>query len=206
MIPKKSEKVFRGILFDVYHWKQKQFDGSYKTFEAVKRKPSVLIIATVEDKLLLLNEEQPFAGKFLGLAGGMMDEKNPKKCVLRELLEETGMVPEQVEFWKKVDFSKKVQWVTYYYFAKNCKKITEQNLDKGGERITPFLVSFEEFVEIASSEDFRDREFSNYLFRLKQDAKALEEFRKLIFRKDKKVTRIKRKIKHVLKKKINKKK
>jgi len=197
MLPKKADKVFRGIMFDVYHWKQKQFDGSYKTFEAVKRKPSALIIVTVGDKLMLLNEEQPFAGKFIGLAGGIVDEKNPKKGALRELLEETGMKPERLEFWKTTSFSKKVQWETYYYIAKNCKKVAEQNLDEGGEKITPFLVSFEKFVDIVSGEEFRDRDFSNFMFRLKQDSKKLEEFREFIFRKEKKMTRIKRKIKHV---------
>jgi 8-oxo-dGTP pyrophosphatase MutT (NUDIX family) len=199
MLPKKADKVFRGIMFDVYHWKQKQFDGSYKTFEAVKRKPSALIIATVGDKIMLLNEEQPFAGKFVGFPGGIVDEKNPKKGALRELMEETGMKPEKFEFWQKTDFSKKVQWTTHYYIAKNCKKIAEQNLDKGGEKISPFLVTFEEFVNVVSSEDFRDKDFSNYMFRLKQDSKKLEEFRELIFRNEKKMTRIKRKIKHVKK-------
>ena len=66
------------------------------------------------------------------------------------------MKPESLELWKKTSFSKKVQWSTYYFIAKNCKKVAEQNLDKGGERITPFLVSFDEFIEIASQESFRD--------------------------------------------------
>lgn len=204
MIPKNSERVFRGILFDVYHWKQKQFDGSYKTFEAIKRKPGVQLIVTVEDKLMLMQEEQPFVGKFIGLPGGILDEKNPKKGVLRELKEETGMSSKNVEFWRKTDFSSKVNWITYYYFVKDCKKISAQNLD-AGEKITPFLVSFEEFVDITSREDFRNKEFSNYMFRLKHDSKKLEEFKKLVFGKEKKVTRVKRKIKQVIKRKISKK-
>ncbi|MFA6073589.1 MAG: NUDIX domain-containing protein [Candidatus Woesearchaeota archaeon] len=185
MLPKNANKVFKGIMFDVYHWKQKQFDGSYKTFEAVKRKPSALIIATVRDKLMLMKEEQPFAGKFIGLAGGIVDEKNPKKGALRELLEETGMKPEKLEFWKTDSFSKKVQWKTHYFIAKNCKKVAEQNLDMGGEKITPFLVTFEQFVDIVEKEDFRDRDFSNYIFRLKQNPKQLSKFKKFIFKIEK---------------------
>lgn len=204
MLPKKSERVFRGILFDVYHWKQKQFDGSYKTFEAVKKKPDVQIIVTVGDKLLLMKEEQPFVGKFIGLPGGIMESKNPRKDVLRELLEETGMKPKQLEFWKKTNMSSKIQWESHYYFARDCSKVTEPHLDKG-EKISLLWVSFEEFVEISSAESFRNKTFSDYMFRLKHNPKKLDEFKKLVFRKEKKVARVKRTIKHAIKKRISKK-
>ena len=41
VIPHNAKKVFNGILFDVYQWKQKMFDNSIKTFEMLKRKSSL---------------------------------------------------------------------------------------------------------------------------------------------------------------------
>jgi ADP-ribose pyrophosphatase len=179
MIPKNAKRVFKGVLFDVYQWKQKQFDGSYATFELVRRKPSVQVIAVVNRKIILLKEEHPFVGKFSSFPGGIIENKDTKKDALRELLEETGLKPETLVLWRKTEFDVKVQWDTYYYIAKGCKKVAVQKLDPG-EKIKPVLVSFEEFVEITSSEEFRNREFSDYMFRLKQDKKKLEEFRKKV--------------------------
>ncbi|MGV8168424.1 MAG: NUDIX hydrolase [Candidatus Nanoarchaeia archaeon] len=181
-LPKNAKRVFKGILFDVYHWKQKQFDGSYATFEVITRKSSVQIIATVGNKIILLREEHPSVGKFISFPGGIIESKNTKKEALRELREETGMKPAQMDFLKKTTLDSKIKWNTYYYIAKHCKKAAELHLDPG-ERITPFLVSFREFVEITSREGFGNPEFSNYMFRLKQDKKKLEEFRKKIFGK-----------------------
>jgi len=181
MIPKKAKRVFKGIIFDVYQWEQKMFDGTSGTFEGIKRRPSTQIIATVKNKILLQKEEQPVIGKFISFPGGVIDDgEKPLAATKRELLEETGMKAGKIKFWKKADFSKKIEWETYYFIAKDCKKVQEKHLDNG-EKITPLLVSFEEFVYIVSREDFRNKEFSNYMFRLKQDKKKLEEFRKLVF-------------------------
>ena len=70
MIPKSAKCVFKGLFFQTYQWQQKQFDGTYATFEAVKRRPTVQIIATVGDKIILLKEEQPNYGKFTSIIGG----------------------------------------------------------------------------------------------------------------------------------------
>ncbi len=36
-IPPNAKRVFKGIIFDVYQWQQKMFDGSKETFEMLKR-------------------------------------------------------------------------------------------------------------------------------------------------------------------------
>lgn len=181
MIPKRAKRVFKGLLFDVYQWKEKMFDGSTGTFEGIKRRPSVQIIATSGDKIILQKEEQPHAGKFVSFPGGVIDYgESALHAARRELLEEGGLRAEKIIFWRKADFSKKIEWETHYFIARNCKKIQEPHLDNG-EKITPFLVDFRKFIEIVSGEDFRNREFSNYIFRLKRDKKKLEEFRKSVF-------------------------
>jgi ADP-ribose pyrophosphatase YjhB (NUDIX family) len=182
MIPKNAKRVFKGILFDVYHWRQKLLDGSYGTFEGIKRRASVQVIATTGGRVILFRETQPFTGAFTGLPGGVVgDGEDKRKTVLRELKEESGMVPESIELWRRAEFSTKIEWPTYYYIARNCRKVSAQKLDRGGEEIRVMLVPFGRFVELSSRPDFRNREFSNYMFRLRQEPKKLEAFRKKVF-------------------------
>ena len=90
-IPEVAKCVFQGIFFDVYHWPQDMYDGSTRTFEMLKRKPSVDIIATQGDRILLTEEEQPNKGKFVSIPGGQLEEgESFLACAKRELLEETG--------------------------------------------------------------------------------------------------------------------
>ena len=58
-IPINAKKVFSGIIFDTYQWEQEMYDGSHKIFEMVKRSPTVDVIATMDDKIITLWEEQP---------------------------------------------------------------------------------------------------------------------------------------------------
>ena len=95
-IPSHARCVFSGVLFDVFQWEQELFDGSTATFEAVRRLPSVQILATTpDDRVILLREEQPFVGRFVAVPGGRIDRGHtPEETVLRELREELG--PENV--------------------------------------------------------------------------------------------------------------
>lgn len=180
MIPPKAKIVFKGIYFDVYHWNERMFDGSIGTFEGIRRRPSVQLIVVYEGKIMLLKEEQPFAGKFLSLCGGAVDEnEKPLAAAKRELLEETGLKASKIILHRKTELFKRIEWDTYYYIMKDCKKIGETHLDSG-EKITPKLVGFSEFIELVGREDFRNKEFSNYIYRLKHDKKKLEDFRKLL--------------------------
>ena len=58
-IPKNARLVFNGKLFQVYQWRQKMFDGSYQIFERARRADSVITIATVKDKIVVLKQKQP---------------------------------------------------------------------------------------------------------------------------------------------------
>ena len=53
-IPDNAKIVFNGILFDVYHWEQKMFDGTTRTFEAVRRIPTTQILAVTEQKKIVI--------------------------------------------------------------------------------------------------------------------------------------------------------
>lgn len=149
-IPDHATKVFEGIVFDVYHWEQELFDGKKTTFEAIKRVDSNTIIATTEDgHVLITKEEQPNKKSFTGLPGGRIEKGElPKESAKRELVEETGYASDEIIEWFVEDSSKtsKIEWNTFYYIAKNAKKLSEQSLDSG-EKIEVEKVSFDDFVK-----------------------------------------------------------
>ncbi|MFP4567948.1 MAG: NUDIX hydrolase [Candidatus Woesearchaeota archaeon] len=180
-LPNNAKLVFKGVMFDVYQWEQVQFDGSYKTFEAVKRKESVQLIAiTPEKNILLLEEEQPFLGKYLSLVGGICESDDPRDDAIRELGEETGMVCEDLEFWQITGFSAKVIWNTTYFIARGCKKAIDIHLD-AGERISVFELSFDEFVQKVLSDSFRNKEFANMVLKMIYENK-LDEFKQFLLK------------------------
>jgi ADP-ribose pyrophosphatase len=181
-IPDNAKKVFQGILFDVYHWKQKMFDGSFETFEAVKRKPSVQIIAiTPEKKVILLREEQPHSGSFITVPGGQVErDETPDEACRKELLEELGMESSDVTLWYEQSLGSKIEWRAYYYIAKNCTRVRAPELESG-ERIESYEVGFDEFLEEIDKREFRNKGFSDRIFRIKHTKGELEKFKKLLF-------------------------
>jgi hypothetical protein len=46
-IPENAKLAFKGIIFEVWQWEQKMFDGSIEIFERIWRSPSVNILAIV---------------------------------------------------------------------------------------------------------------------------------------------------------------
>jgi len=94
-IPEYAKCVFNGIIFDVYQWQQKQFDGTTATFEKLKRPDTVMLLPVTNDKKIVITEqEQPGKQPFIGSIGGRVD---PGEDILtaakRELLEESGYEP-----------------------------------------------------------------------------------------------------------------
>lgn len=181
-IPECAKCVFSGILFDVYHWKQEMFDGTYETFEAIKRKPTVQIIAlSPNNKIILLNEEQPYVGKFISVPGGQVEkEDTPEETVHKELLEELGVKTDEIKYWTTIGLGSKIQWEGHYYIAKNCIKVQEQELESG-EKIEPYEVSFEQFLEESQKDEFRNKALSDLIFKIMKDSDKLEEFKNLLF-------------------------
>ncbi len=70
LIPETAERVFEGQVFDVYQWPQKMFDGSTATFEMAKRCETVTVIGVAQNKILVINDEQPHKGLQINFPGG----------------------------------------------------------------------------------------------------------------------------------------
>ncbi|MBP7842803.1 NUDIX hydrolase [Candidatus Woesebacteria bacterium] len=182
-LPEHAKKVFEGILFSVWQWEQKMFDGSVATFEKVSRNSSVGIFAFTKDKKIILTvQEQPGIQQFVSLVGGIVDQgEDVLESAHRELLEETGCVTRDIEFWYSVQPVTKVEWPVYMFVARNCEQVAPLKLD-AGEKIQLQFASWDEFLQIIHKDEFRDKEVALKLLRLKDNPEKLKELEKFLFR------------------------
>lgn len=153
-IPKEAKKVFEGVLFDVYQWEQKLFDGSTATFEKLARADTAIVFPILADgRILLIRDEQPTkTSEYTAPAGRIEDGETPEQAAFRELEEETGYRPGSlVPFYSHAPASK-IDWHIYVFIGKNCTKIREP-YPEPGERITPTPVTFDELVDLITREE-----------------------------------------------------
>ncbi|GAB4142753.1 MAG: hypothetical protein Fur0024_5380 [Patescibacteria group bacterium] len=157
LIPDNAKKVFTGVIFNVWQWEQTLFNGRKAIFERITRPDNVQILAITEDKkIIFLEEEQPARRKEFKLPMGRDDHpgETPEECAKRELFEETGFVPEKIFLWTKKLFHNKIAFWTWRFVGLNCKKVADQNLDKGGEKISIKFLTFDEMLELTNDEGF----------------------------------------------------
>jgi ADP-ribose pyrophosphatase len=175
-IPAEAKRVFKGIIFDVYQWPQKMFDGTESTFEMLKRPNTIEVIAIKDGKIVLAHQSQPTKPDFYSLFGGRAEEnEEPMETAKRELLEESGLSSQKWELYKIFHPSHKIDWDIYTYIAKDCKKVAEPELDSG-EQIEIKECTFDEFVEIVLSEKYWGNELVMDILRMKVEG-SLENFK-----------------------------
>lgn len=181
-IPEHARKVFSGVLFDVYQWDQELFDGSRERFEAVRRVPSIQVLATdPSGQVILLEEEQPFIGRFIAVPGGRVERgDDPETTVRKELMEELGMEPRSIELWYEQRYGSILQWSTFSYIARGCVQVAEPRLEPG-ERITPYRVSFDALFVESERPDFRNKQLADKLFRIRHTSGEVDKLKRLLF-------------------------
>lgn len=181
-IPKNARRVFKGVIFEVWQWRQKMFDGSWAVFEKLKRPDSVEVIPIMGNKILIQTQRQPdWNTSFISLPGGVCDEgENPLEAAKRELLEETGYASKKWSKLKVMHPFHKIVWNVYSFIAKDCKFDKNPELD-AGEKITTKLIAFDEFIMLSSEPRFRHKSISEMLLRARYDKKYRAELRKLFF-------------------------
>jgi ADP-ribose pyrophosphatase YjhB (NUDIX family) len=184
MIPKHAKKVFHGTVFHVYQWEQQMFNQTTKIFEVAKRLDGVSIIATHEDKIIVLTQKQPGTKTYHSIPGGYMDHEgeSPKQTALRELMEETGMKPKSIKLWKKFPRGGRLDSTHYLFIAKDCKKVGEQSLD-GGEIIDIHFWDFDKFLQLSDVEDFHNHDVIIELLRARLHKNIYKELRNNILGK-----------------------
>ncbi|MBI5621493.1 NUDIX domain-containing protein [Candidatus Falkowbacteria bacterium] len=182
-IPKQAKRVFHGVIFDVYQWRQKMYDGTYKTFEMLKRPNTIEVISVVGNKIYIAEQEQPGKSKCYTLLGGRQEKETGLQTARRELLEEAGMRANRIQIFKKYSITHKMDWSLIVYIARGCEVVAEQRLD-GGEKIKILPVDFDRFIEIILSDKFwGGLEFVHDVLKMKHNKPALAKFKQQIFGK-----------------------
>lgn len=138
LIPQNAIRVFEGKIFDVYQWQQKMYDNSTKTFEMLKRPDTVEVIAIKDDKVVVLEEEQPDSpNSYYALPGGRHDVpgESTLAAAKRELLEEAGLT---FKTWKLINVIQpltKSEWFIYQYLATDLVNEISHEPEADGEKI-----------------------------------------------------------------------
>jgi ADP-ribose pyrophosphatase len=145
LIPDQAERVFEGMIFDVYQWPQQLFDGSEHTFEMLKRPDTVVVIAVAGDKVLVVDDEQPHFGSRQSFPGGRVDTSDGsiQAAAEREVREETGY---SFKNWRLIKVRQpylKVEWFVYLWLAWDVADKQPQHPD-AGEKIEVHELGFDE--------------------------------------------------------------
>jgi len=156
MIPPDASKVFEGVAHDVYHWQQKVYDGSFATFEVVKRDDAATVVAIKDDRIVMLREEQPnHSGPYWATPQGHLEKgESPTQAAARELLEETGMVFKTLKL-VRLDFigNHRLEWYSFRFVATDfVSQIAPK--PEAGERIVVHEVDFATAQEYAKDNVF----------------------------------------------------
>lgn len=172
-LPKQAKRVFKGVIFDVYQWPQKMYDGSVATFEMLKRPYTVQIISTIGDKILISRQIQPQHKKyFYSLFGGRIDgNETPIQAAKRELIEEAGLISDDWELFDANQPLQKMDWTIYTFIARNCKKTKNKNPDMG-EKIKTISVTFKQFTNLIFKNDFRGQNIMYEIVKAKLQGKT----------------------------------
>jgi ADP-ribose pyrophosphatase len=149
LVPDQAELAFQGMIFDVYQWPQKLFDGSEHRFEMLKRPDTVIVICVVDGRILVIDDEQPHLGARQSFPGGRVDteDESIEAAAQREILEETGYSFKNWRLIKATQPYRKMEWFVYVFLAWNEAGRQDPVLDPG-EKITVQRLSFGEIKEL----------------------------------------------------------
>jgi ADP-ribose pyrophosphatase len=157
-IPKNAKKVFNGILFNIYQWDQKRYDGSVVPYECARRQDSVSVIAFQDpDTIILTEQEQPGRPEpFYDVPGGRVDEgETPEQAAKREFLEETGMRIGRLKQFKTIPLTGSTRFTLHYFLGTDLTKDPNAKHLDPGEKIVVQPTSLQAAVEMSLRQEMR---------------------------------------------------
>ncbi len=181
-LPPGAKEVFKGKFHSVWQWPQTLYDGSVTTFEAITRPDYVFVIGIMPDqRLLLIKDEQPHRPAVITPAGGGVEEgESPEACARREFLEETGYRIGRLTPWFSYRPSIRTFMTCHGFIARDLEQKNATNPD-AGERITPLLLTFDEFLALGLNPTVRDWLLRITLLEAQLDPTKREDLRKLLY-------------------------
>lgn len=135
-------------------------DGALATravFHKDNARSAGVIAVTKEKKVVVARQFRPGPEAVLDEipGGGVGEDEDPEAAALRELKEETGYTPEEVQFLGTSVRDAYVAGTWYYYLATGCEKTDEPQSDED-EFVEVRLVSIDEFLANAKKGTMTD--------------------------------------------------
>ncbi len=176
--------VFDGVIYKIYQWQQKLFDGSTRVYERAITLPSVMIIPVTQDgKIVLIHEQKIDSKHTISLPKGFANQNEEvQDSAIRELREETGYSAKEIKLYKKTGIvSGYFKWELYFFIAKSCKLVGEP-IQRPGEKILDVeLVSFENFLNLVVNDKLHVPFIEADLVRAYYDENHRKKLEKLMF-------------------------
>lgn len=181
-LPEHAVQVFKGVIFELWQWQQELFDGSFATFEKLRRNDSSVVIPVLANrKLLIAYDEQPGRDAVFTFPGGEGEAgETPEETAVRELREETGYVPERLTRLSANQPSSKIVWTIHTFIGHGCTKVADPALDPG-ERITLKEMTLDELIALADDPRFQNRELQIPLIKARYDTEVRASLEELLF-------------------------
>ena len=82
--------------------------------------------------------------------------------------------------WREKVFSSAIHWASHDFIAKRCRPV-EAPQHEPGEKIEPFLVTFDEFLAEVDGAQFRNKRLADAIFRMRHTPGELKAFRAQLF-------------------------
>lgn len=153
-----QQRVYEGIIVNVRRDQVRLMDGRVTGREVVEHRGGVAIFAMDDqDRVALVRQYRyPMGEETLELPAGKLEKgEDPRDSALRELAEETGLVPETLEEMG-VSYSSPgiLSERIYLYFAKNLTQGPPQPDD--GEFVETLWVPYRQLLDMAARGEIRD--------------------------------------------------
>ncbi len=181
MLSKNAQLVFKGVIFDVYHWEQELYDGTTTTYEKLIRADTVVVIGVTRDqKILLIQEEQPDRAQSINAVAGKVETgETIEMAARREFLEETGFTFDNFYLWYTNLPEHKIVWTVHTLIAYNCVKTSQPN-PEAGEKIEVKFFSFDEFIQAVLDDTIKSPHLKIKVLEAKLNPEKMTQLKKLL--------------------------
>jgi ADP-ribose pyrophosphatase len=154
-----SELAYTCDGFDVINETVALPDGERAEFDWLREEESVVILPFTPDGQVVVIDEWRHAVRRVnrGLPAGTLEgDETPEAAVGRELAEETGYRPGEVEHMTSVEPANGFSDAVFHYFVvRDCEQAAEQHLDPD-ETIEVTTAPFDELREAVRENELRD--------------------------------------------------